>query len=71
MHPMLAKMETQVAKNNEMLDEITRKWEEEKEAERKKRLGAHIPGPLKGEYVSLFCTVMFNHIQNDYFQMET
>ncbi|XP_013415606.1 putative pyridoxal-dependent decarboxylase domain-containing protein 2 isoform X2 [Lingula anatina] len=48
MNPMLAELERKIQENNRVMDEMNRKWREEKEAERKLRLSEHIPEPLKG-----------------------
>ncbi|XP_064633876.1 putative pyridoxal-dependent decarboxylase domain-containing protein 2 isoform X2 [Lineus longissimus] len=48
MSPMLADLEEKIRKNNEILDNISAKWDEEREEKRKKERSTHIPGPLQG-----------------------
>ena len=62
MNPMLSDLEKTIAKNTEKLDEMNKKFAEEREERRKERLSQHIPEILRGSGQELDSVI--EHLHN-------
>ncbi|CAD5123457.1 DgyrCDS11803 [Dimorphilus gyrociliatus] len=62
MNPMLATLEEKVNENNEILDRINKKWEDEREERKRERLSKHVPEELRGK--GLPRNDIFKHLEN-------